>query len=284
MKTRECILVEFYNTENLYQLWDIEAKELIKRSDVIFHKHIMSHPSLARNNETISDEKVNIPSEKVNILGQQVQHKRTEDKAEELENLYPVIEILKDEEWADILERVLSIQEELVQKPVPRSFEKAMSSGNRKQWLETIKSKYDSLKRNSIYKWVVLSKGKKELLCKWLFNIKRKLDRPVDRYKVRIVAGGHRQKKGIDFKETFALVAKFTSLRLLLTIVASEDLEGEQADIVTAFLYGELDKVVYMKVPEGVTPEIGSKYVDTNGSVRKFTEKDIRNRMAVKIV
>jgi len=67
-------------------------------------------------------------------------------------------------------------------------------------------------------------------------------------------------------------------------MMALEDLEGEQADIVTAFLYGELDEVVYMKVPDGVAPEIGNVYIDTDGSVRKFTEKDIRNGMAVKIV
>jgi len=224
------------------------------------------------------------PGKKVNILGQQVQQERTEEEAEELENLYPVIEILKDEEWVGIPERVLSMQDELVQvqKPVLKSFDKAMSGGDRKQWLEAIKSEHDFLKRNSIYKWVVLPKGKKELPCKWLFNIKRKLDGSVNRYKARIVAGGHRQKEGIDFKETFAPVAKFASLRLLLTMVALEDLEGEQADIVTAFLYGELDKVVYMKVPDSVTPEIGDEYIDTDGSVRKFTEKDIRSGMVVK--
>ena len=147
IKTRECILVGFYDTENLYQLWDIEAKELIKRRDVIFHEHIMGHPSLARNNDTTAAR-----GEKVNILGQQVQHERTEKEAEELEDLYPVIKILKEEEWAGIPERVLSMQEELVQKPVPKSFEKAMTSGDEKQWLEAIKSEHDSLKRNGIYK------------------------------------------------------------------------------------------------------------------------------------
>jgi len=72
MKTRECILVGFYDTKNLYQLWDIEAKELIKRRDVIFHEHIMGHPSLASNSGVAGE--VGIPGEKVNILEQQVQH------------------------------------------------------------------------------------------------------------------------------------------------------------------------------------------------------------------
>jgi len=147
-----------------------------------------------------------------------------------------------------------------------------------------MKSEHDSLKGNCVYKWVVLPKGKKELPCKWLFNIKRKVDGSVDRYKARIVAGGRRQKEGIDFKDTFAPVAKFASLRVLLTMVALEDLEGEQADIVTAFLYGELDEVVYMKVPEGVAPEIGDEYVDTDGSVKIFTEDNLSNGAVVNIV
>jgi len=33
-KARECTLIGFYDTENLYQLWDVEAKELIKRRDI----------------------------------------------------------------------------------------------------------------------------------------------------------------------------------------------------------------------------------------------------------
>jgi len=52
-KARECVLVGYYDTENLYQLWDIEGKELIKRRDVIFHESVMGHPSLARERREI---------------------------------------------------------------------------------------------------------------------------------------------------------------------------------------------------------------------------------------
>ena len=159
-----------------------------------------------------------------------------------------------------------------------------MAGKQAEQWLEAVRSEHESLKRNKVYKWVVLPKGKKELPCKWLFTLKRKLDGTVDRYKARVVAGGHKQREGIDFKEPFAPVAKFVSLRILLTMVAMEDLEGEQADIVTAFLYGELEEIVYMKVLEGVSPEVGEEYVDLDGSVKKFTEEDIENGMPVKLV
>ena len=47
-KSRDCILVGFYDVENLYQLWDIAAKPSIKCRDVIFHEHILGHPDIAR--------------------------------------------------------------------------------------------------------------------------------------------------------------------------------------------------------------------------------------------
>ena len=40
-KSNDCILVGFYDVENLYQLWDIEGKQLIKRRDVIFYENLM---------------------------------------------------------------------------------------------------------------------------------------------------------------------------------------------------------------------------------------------------
>ena len=47
-------------------------------------------------------------------------------------------------------------------------------------------------------------------------------------------------------------MAKFGSIRILLTLAAINDWEGEQVDIVTAFLYGDLDETIYMKPPDGI--------------------------------
>lgn len=79
------------------------------------------------------------------------------------------------------------------------------------------------------------------------------------------MAGGYRQRKGIDFKETYAPVAKFVSLRILLTILAVHDWECEQGDIVTAFLHGELDDQIYMRPPDGIYPRLGEEFIETNG-------------------
>ncbi|KAJ0388839.1 hypothetical protein ATCC90586_010927 [Pythium insidiosum] len=59
------------------------------------------------------------------------------------------------------------------------------------------------------------------------------------------------QKYGVDFEETFAPVAKFTSIRIILSLAAQYKLVLHQMDDKTAFLNGLLDEEIYMKQPEG---------------------------------
>ena len=66
--------------------------------------------------------------------------------------------------------------------------------------------------------------------------------------------------QGVDFCETYAPVIKFTSIRVLLALVAHHNLELHQMDVVTAFLNGEVDEDIYMEIPEGV-PQNGNSLV-----------------------
>ena len=66
-----------------------------------------------------------------------------------------------------------------------------------------------------------------------------------------MVVQGFSQKKGIDFDEIFSHVVKMSSIRVVLSLVASLDLEIEQMDVKTAFLHGDLDKEIYMEQLEG---------------------------------
>ena len=56
---------------------------------------------------------------------------------------------------------------------------------------------------------------------------------------------------GIDFEETFSPVARFETVRLLLSIAALEDWNIEVLDVKMAFLFGELDEEIYIEQPEG---------------------------------
>ena len=83
------------------------------------------------------------------------------------------------------------------------------------------------------------------------YKIKYNNDRSIDRYKARLVVRGFTQKEGIDFNETFAPVAKYSSLRILFAHATALGQKVLQLDIKTAFLYGELDETIYMRQPDG---------------------------------
>ena len=65
---------------------------------------------------------------------------------------------------------------------------------------------------------------------------------PISQYKARLVVKGFNQKRGFDFDEIFSPVVKMSSIRVVLGLAASLDLEIEQMDVKTAFLHGDLDE------------------------------------------
>nr|GEV33810.1 zinc finger, CCHC-type [Tanacetum cinerariifolium] len=87
--------------------------------------------------------------------------------------------------------------------------------------------------------------------CKWIFKRKMKVDGTIDKFKARLVIQGFRQKEGIDYFDTYAPVARITTIRLLLALDAIQNLVIHQMDVKTTFLNGDLDEEVYMKQPEG---------------------------------
>ena len=114
-----------------------------------------------------------------------------------------------------------------------------------------MQNEMDSLYENHTYELVELPKGKRALQNKWVYKLKPGDAGKPPRYKARIVVKGFQQKKGVDFDEIFAPVVKMTSIRTVLSIAASMNLEVEQLDVKTTFLHGDLEEEIYMQQPEG---------------------------------
>jgi hypothetical protein len=73
----------------------------------------------------------------------------------------------------------------------------------------------------------------------------------VTRNKARIVARGYDQVIGLDFEETFALVAMLESIRILLAYAAHHSFKLFQMDVKSAFLNGPIEEEVYVEQPPG---------------------------------
>ena len=129
---------------------------------------------------------------------------------------------------------------------VPSSYKAATSPDNISFWQSGIESEHSSLLRCKTWKLVDYEPSMKILPSMYVFKVKD------NKPKVRLVALGNRQTFGIDYHETFAPVVTMTTIRSVLAVAATNDLELEQMDVKTAFLNGDLNENVFMSVPEGL--------------------------------
>jgi hypothetical protein len=132
----------------------------------------------------------------------------------------------------------------------PQSYDEALRSMERDKWLQAIEAELESLRKNNTYTLGQLPSGRKAVKCKWIFKVKRKFDGSV-RYKARLVAKGFTQQHGVDYKETFAPVVKYKSLRMILAMANERSMVCHQMDVTTAFLNGDIDREIWLIPPEG---------------------------------
>jgi len=133
----------------------------------------------------------------------------------------------------------------------PQSYQDAINSEQSIHWNEAMENEWKSLIDRNVFEITQLPKSKKTIGCKWVYKIKRNADGSIDRYKARLVAKGFSQKYDIDYKETFSPVIKYSTIRMMIAIATAKSWRMIQMDVKTAFLYGELEEDIYMKIPEG---------------------------------
>ncbi|WKA03342.1 hypothetical protein VitviT2T_021457 [Vitis vinifera] len=122
-------------------------------------------------------------------------------------------------------------------------------------WQIAMKEELDALTKNHTWDLVTLPPGQSVVGCKWIYKIKTRSDGSVERYKARLVAKGFTQEYGIDYEETFAPVARISSVRALLAVAAARKWDLFQMDVKNVFLNGDLSEEVYMQPPPGLSVE-----------------------------
>lgn len=133
----------------------------------------------------------------------------------------------------------------------PKTYAQAMLRPDAAKYHEAAVKEIESLIENGTWELCKLPPGHKAIGSRWVFRIKHNSDGSIERYKARLVAQGFSMRPGFDFDETFAPTCRWAALRAIIALAALEDMHMESVDVSSAFVQAELDKLVFMKQPEG---------------------------------
>ena len=110
-------------------------------------------------------------------------------------------------------------------------------------WVDSMHQELHQFVRNDVWELVLRPKDTHMIGTKWIFKNKTNEDGEAVRNKSRLVAQGYTQVEGTDFDESFALVARLESIRILLSIACIMNSKLYQTDMKSAFLNGLLQEV-----------------------------------------
>ena len=259
-KTKPCIFLGYAHEEFGYRLWDPVSRKVIRSRDVVFLEDQVPDDAKEKpeSNSEVPFNLDPVPSLAVQDYGGDIQPEQGD----------PVDDGAGDEEIPPAQNEVPPVRRSVRERQPstryspheyvmltdggePQSFAEAMAHDQKEKWLEAMKEEMNSLLQNHTYDLVKLPAGKRPLKNKWVYRLKAEEHSSQPRYKARLVVKGFSQRKGVDFDDIFSPVVKMSSIRVVLAIAASSDLEIEQLDVKTAFLHGDLDKEIYMVQPEG---------------------------------
>ncbi|GJT67256.1 retrovirus-related pol polyprotein from transposon TNT 1-94 [Tanacetum coccineum] len=247
-KSVKCTFIGYGSDEMGYRFWDSKSHKVVRIRDVTFNEDSLYGAKAATYSK---------PRWELRYSGSfedsgRSDEEDSEDRAssEEGGSETPQLRRSTRESRAPVRYSPSANYLLLTENGEPESYSEALSSKEFVQWKKAINEEMVSLEKNQTWSLVRLPAGKKALQSKWVFRVKEEQDGK-KKYKARLVVKGFQQKQGVDYNEIFSPVVKMTTIRLVLSIVAAENLHLEQLDVKTAFLHGDLDEDIYMTQPEG---------------------------------
>ncbi|CAL2268722.1 unnamed protein product [Prunus armeniaca] len=140
-------------------------------------------------------------------------------------------------------------KQSLTQHPLPPTLEPTCVSHAIKdnKWRSAMSDEFTALVRNDTWELVPSRSNQNLVGCKWVFRIKRHPDGSINMYKARLVAKGFHQRPSIDFYETFSLVVKPTTIRVVLHLAFAHGWPIRQLDVNNVFLHGTLHEEAWYK-------------------------------------
>jgi hypothetical protein len=124
---------------------------------------------------------------------------------------------------ADVEQAIVAAVQEV--KGDPKSLHEVQSQSDWPRWKEAMDKEIDALEQAGTWETVPRPKDKNVVGSKWVCWTKYKADGSIEKYKAHVVAHGFSQVYGVDYLETYSPVAKLTSFRTILALVARFDWE-----------------------------------------------------------
>ncbi|GJU42078.1 integrase, catalytic region, zinc finger, CCHC-type containing protein, partial [Tanacetum coccineum] len=118
-------------------------------------------------------------------------------------------------------------------------------------WIESMQDELNQFKLLDVWELVECPIGRNIIAVKWIWKNKTGAENKVIQNKSRLIAKGYGQEEGINFKESFAPVARLEAIRIFMAYAAYKNFPIYQMDIKTAFLNGPLKEEVFVRRPDG---------------------------------
>jgi hypothetical protein len=138
---------------------------------------------------------------------------------------------------------------------IPTTYNQGMKLLDSSKWIAAMQGEYQRMIDHKVWHELDPSEMPVNRTCfnaGWVYTTKNHADELLERFKARLVAKGYSQQAGIDYNEIFAPVTQYDSLRFIIALAPNLNLHLEQLEIKTAFLYGDLDKEIWMNPSPGI--------------------------------
>nr|GEX62590.1 hypothetical protein [Tanacetum cinerariifolium] len=140
----------------------------------------------------------------------------------------------------------------------PKPYKEALTQSC---WIEAMQEELNEFERLEV--WEIVPRPDKVMVItlKWIYKVKLDELGGILKNKAHLVARGYRQEEGINFEESFALVARLKAIRIFLAYAAHKNMVVYQMDVKTMFLNGNLREEVYVSEPDGFVDQDNPNYV-----------------------
>ncbi|KAL3534237.1 hypothetical protein ACH5RR_002698 [Cinchona calisaya] len=235
----KCIFVGYSSQSKGYHLYNLKTNKIIVCRDVLF-------------NENVSRNWNNGKEEKGTVLVDDEQHNEEEFSATITNSLSPSPSSSSSSPTSTPKKMRRSLNDIYARCNFcvlePENFEEANAEND---WRKAMEEEIQSIEKKNTWKLVDKPQNKEIIGVKWIYKAKLNPDGSIQRKKARLVAKGFTQQPRVDYNETFALVARFDTIRTLIAMAAHKGWSLYQLDVKSAFLNGELKEEVYIQQPQG---------------------------------